>query len=365
MDYTDALDSQNIPDKSKAFEDLQESQRFLTTLISNLPGYVYRVRKEDNHWTIQYLSDGIYELTGHKASELIESDNLYYGLMVDEKDKNNAKIAVNEALTNKRSYQITYRIKAADSSVKWVWERGRGVYNEKNDLIATEGFITDITERKIAEEELIKRNRELAVINMIGHTLSKLAERDKIIADICYMLGKLFNIENLYIALYDEDKNIVAFPFYSIEGKVVIAPSREFSNGLTEFVIKTKKALLINSANHKILTSLGIIPYGKDAFAVLSAPMMLGEKAVGVITLQDYRNENVFSHSQVETLTTIASQAAIALENAELYSSLKKSLLEKEILLQEVHHRVKNNMQIMSSLIKLQSHYVFDSQMLQ
>lgn len=351
--------------KERHDRDLQESQRFLSTLISNLPGYVYRVRKEDNQWKIQYLSDGIYEMTGYKPSELIESDHLYYGLMVDENDKTAAKIAVNDALINKKSYQITYRIKTSDGGIKWVWERGRGVYDDTGNLVATEGFITDITERKIAEEEVLKRNTALSAINKIGHTLSKLSEKDTIVKDICTMMSTLFNIENLYIALYDEEKNLITFPYYSIEGKLINTPSRNFSNGLTEFVIKAKKSLLINSAKNEIIMSLGIKPHGKDAMSVLATPMIAGQKVLGVLTLQDYRDENAFSQSQVETLSTIASQAAIALENAELYSSLKRSLTEKEILLQEVHHRVKNNMQIMSSLIKLQSHYITDKQMLQ
>ena len=351
--------------KEKYDKDLQESQRFLSTLITNLPGYVYRVRKENDQWKIQYLSDGIYEMTGYKPAELIESDHLYYALIVDEHDKNNAKITVNDALLNKKSYQITYRIKTADNSIKWVWERGRGVYDESGTLAATEGFITDITERKLAEEEVLKRNAELSAINKIGQSLSKLAEKETIIHDICSMLGKLFSIENLYIALYDEDKNLITFPYYTIEGTMINTPSRNFGNGLTEFVIKTKKSLIVNTAKHEIMVSLGMNPQGRDAMSILATPMIAGEKILGVITLQDYQNENAFSQSQVETLSTIASQAAIALENAELYSSLKRSLTEKEILLQEVHHRVKNNLQIMSSLIKLQSHYVSDKQILQ
>jgi PAS domain S-box-containing protein len=353
-------------DLSNQFDkDIQESQRFLNRLISNLPGYVYKVRRENDQWTFQYLSEGIYDLTGYKPSELIESQHLYYGLMVNEDDKSMAKIAVTNALGTGKPYEITYRIRAKDGNIKWVWERGRGVFDERNSLVATEGFVTEITQQKLAEEELIKKNKELAIINSISQSLSKLTESEKLIPDICIMLSKLFNIDNLYIALYDEDKNLISFPYYAIEGRVLNPSAREFGNGLTEFVIKTRKALIINSARHETLEMLGIEPHGRDALSILASPMMVGEDVIGVITLQDYKNENVFTQSQLDTLNSIASQAAIAIENSRLYSSLKKSLFEKEILLQEVHHRVKNNLQIMSSLIKLQSHYVEDPLMLQ
>ena len=71
-------------------------------------------------------------------------------------DRQSVWTQVESALAQRRRYQLEYRIRTADGREKWVWEQGTGVFSEEGPLIALEGFITDITERKQAEEELRK-----------------------------------------------------------------------------------------------------------------------------------------------------------------------------------------------------------------
>lgn len=249
IDFTTAISSLvstslEIDFRKNKEKEYHESQRFLSTLISNLPGYVYRVTKEGNTWKTQYISDGVYDLTGYHAEELILNKEVYYSLMVNESDKLFSKKVVEKALEERKPYQINYRISTASNKIKWVWEQGRGVYSDDGELIATEGFITDITEKKLFEEEIIKKNKELSALYQFGRSLSRLTEPTALLDDIGKMLVKLFSRENIYVALYNEDDNIISYPFYYEGNERKEMSNRVFGTDFTEFIIKSKRGVI-------------------------------------------------------------------------------------------------------------------------
>ncbi len=134
-------------------ESLLESERKLSTLISNLPGMAYRCLNDQN-WTMEFISDGCLELTGHISSDLIGNRVLSYNEVIHPDDRRFVWDDIQKALKEKQPFQLEYRIRTLVGKEKWVWEQGRGIFGDDRELLALEGFITEITDRKRLEEKL-------------------------------------------------------------------------------------------------------------------------------------------------------------------------------------------------------------------
>ncbi len=142
-----------IAERHNAQTRLRETQRALSTLVANLPGVAYRCGNTPS-WPMEFISDGCAALTGHPARDFVEGVISYGERVIHPDDRTYVWNSVQQALDSQRPFQLVYRIVTSAGQTKWVWEQGRGVYSKANELLAVEGLITDITERKLAEEGL-------------------------------------------------------------------------------------------------------------------------------------------------------------------------------------------------------------------
>jgi diguanylate cyclase (GGDEF)-like protein/PAS domain S-box-containing protein len=150
-------------ERQRLYQELGESYRTLATLMTNLPGMVYRCRN-DKDWTLEFISEGCLALTGYTPDDFVGRRSITYGQVIHPNDREPVWDEVQAALKKNRSFQLVYRITTADGKLKWAWEQGRGIYASNGTLLALEGFVTDITERKRADEALLKSESRLRSI---------------------------------------------------------------------------------------------------------------------------------------------------------------------------------------------------------
>lgn len=133
---------------------LRESERSKTALLANLPGMAYRCYF-DRDWTMEFVSDGCFELTGYSKDALIMNKELTFNDIIRQEDQKFLWEKWDVVLSEKQVFTEEYKITTATGEVKWVWEQGQGVYDENGNVLAIEGFITDISDRKKREDEIV------------------------------------------------------------------------------------------------------------------------------------------------------------------------------------------------------------------
>ncbi len=140
--------------------ELLKRRRNKPPLISNIPGMAYRCRF-DHEWTMEYVSDKCFELTGYHKNELLRNKVLSFNDLILPQYREHLWKVWDDAVRNHKPVYEEYKILTADNQEKWVWEQGIPVYDFKGKLEGLEGLIIDITDRRKAEF-----GRESAFLNL-------------------------------------------------------------------------------------------------------------------------------------------------------------------------------------------------------
>ncbi len=157
------LSFNDIDEKHKIETALKESERLNATLIKNLPGMVYRCRNDKN-WTMLFVSNGVKNLTGYTSSDILYNNKVAYAKTIHPDDRQDVHNLVEEAIHEKKGFELQYRIITRSGRLKWVWEQARGIYNAFDDLEYLEGYVIDITREKEARDEAEFQSRFLGII---------------------------------------------------------------------------------------------------------------------------------------------------------------------------------------------------------
>ncbi len=182
---------------------LVESRRQLGALMHNLPGMAYR-RRGDEPWTMEFVSEGCFDLTGHTPDQLVGDDARSYKQLVHPEDLDGVNQRILQAILNRRRHQLMYRIRSADGAEKWVWEQGSGVIDEQGDVVAIEGFVIDVTDKKKADERAEHLNAVLRAIRNVNQVIARERDRDRLLQGICSSLVETRGYRYAWIVLLDQ-----------------------------------------------------------------------------------------------------------------------------------------------------------------
>jgi PAS domain S-box-containing protein len=331
--------------ESKAISDnLKESERSKTVLISNLPGMAYRC-DFDPSWTMHFISEGCYNLTGYRPESLICNKDVAFNDIISPEYRESLRNEWKRAVEGKLPFKYEYEITTADGKRKWVLEMGQGVYDEQGNVVALEGIILDISDRKEMEDKLRHYNEHDSLTGLLRrHCLIEQLERGntKKRALVGVNLSTVHSLNATYGFQYTQDlikriagllkqecnKNRVLFKIYEAQFAYLITDYKDIEE-ISNFCRAVAQRLETVLALERIGGGIGVLEvpqYSRvDANELIKKLMVVSERAIGPgsynynigILFYDKQTEQQISREEEirQTLLKIAETD----ENSELY----------------------------------------------
>jgi PAS domain S-box-containing protein len=185
------------------------------------------------------------------------------------------------------------------------------------------GIIRDITKRKRTESE----NQVIYEITQGVTTTSRL---DELLNLIHKSLGKVVYADNFFVALHDKKTSLFSFPYFVDKYDSVPLPTT-MGKSCTAYVFRTANPLLLSGGVFDNLVERGDVELvGSPSPSWVGLPLQTPSGNIGVLVLQHYEKEDVYTDSDLKFLSSIGSQIAIAIERKISEEEIK---LKNELLL--------------------------------
>jgi PAS domain S-box-containing protein len=282
------------------------------------------------------LSDTAARIFGLPPGTTMNRDEMRKFLEVEDRER--ARTTADTALANHTDYEIEYRLKRPDNSEAWISTTGRGIYDEKGAIIGQLGFVQDISVRRTNEETLREQAEALRTLNDIGKVISAELDLHKTVQAVTDAATELTGARFgsfFYNVLNEED---ASYMLYTIAG----VPREAFAH----FPMPRNTDLFGPTFRGEGVVRIGEVKkdprYGKNSpyygmpeghlpvTSYLAVPVVSrsGEVLGGLFF--GHPEPNIFTERDEIVVAGLASQAAVAMDNASLYETAKRARADAE-----------------------------------
>jgi GAF domain-containing protein/DNA-binding response OmpR family regulator len=238
--------------------------------------------------------------------------------------------------------------------------------HDKDLLTFVASHVGSALSRARAIEETRQRSAELALVNDVQRGLAEKLDMQAMYDLVGDRIQEIFDAQVVDIGILDASSDQIHFP-YTIERGVRFPDEPIQIIGLRRVAIESREPVVVNEDIERISTEAGQ-PYvlaGEPPKSSVFVPLVVGDQAKGVISLQNLDREHAFSDADVRLLTTLAGSLSVALENARLFEETRQRNAELA-LINDVQRGLAENleMQAMYDLVGERLREIFDAQVI-